>query len=128
MKNWFAARCLAVGLSLMVTLVAVTPQAEAMVVPTETAGAMSGLAQAEDMKTVEAFLENKVVRQRLLDLGLSEAEVDSKLSQLSPAQLHQVAMQIDQQIAAGDDDDLWIGLGVGVLLVALIVWIVKALD
>jgi hypothetical protein len=128
MKIRFAKQCVAFGMAAVIGLMGAVPRVNAMVAPVGESNAIPAMSRAEDLQKVQMVLQNKIVRQRLSDLGLSDQEIEKRLGKLSGEQLHQVAMQIDQQVAAGDDDDLLIGLAVGVLLVALIVWIMRALD
>ena len=94
-----------VAISLATTMLSLgigSPRLEAMVVPSSQVAAGTAIDSSKDMATVQAALENKVVRQHLNDLGLTDAEIDQRLARLSPEQLHQVALQIDDQIAAAD--------------------------
>lgn len=60
---------------------------------------------------LKRVLEHKIVRQRLRDYGLDEAEVANRLSTLSAAQIHILAHASNKLLAAGDkvvingDDD-----------------------
>jgi hypothetical protein len=49
-------------------------------------------------------LENKLIQQRLGDLGFTQEEVNAKLNGLSDAQLHQMASQIDALLPGGSVD------------------------
>lgn len=64
------------------------------------------LLRAEDLQKVQRLLENKIVRQRLEDMGLSEEEINARLERVSDLQLHQLAMQIDALMPGGDDGTL----------------------
>jgi len=64
------------------------------------------LSRAEDLQNVQRLLENKIVRQRLEDMGLSEEEINARLERVSDLQLHQLAMQIDALMPGGDDGTL----------------------
>jgi hypothetical protein len=97
------------------------PRLQAMVVPTqEMAPASAAAYDSTDRQTIQTALENKQVRQRLHDLGFSDADVERRLNRLSDAQLHQVAMRIEKQIPAGDGAGVAITVLVIVLLVVLI--------
>ena len=58
--------------------------------------------RASDMKTVQTALESKIVRGRLNALGLSEKEIESRLSRLSDSQVHQLAKDINTLSPGGD--------------------------
>jgi uncharacterized protein DUF6627 len=70
--------------------------------PTASSAPDASLNRSADLQSVQRVLEAEVVRQRLVDYGLSPDEINARLSQLSDAQLHQLAMQIDSMIPAGD--------------------------
>ena len=80
--------------------------------------------RAADARVVQKALENKVVRQRLKDLGLNDKEVDARLARLSDEQLHQLATHIHTLAPAGDD---WTvpGILVIVVVVLLIIYLIK---
>jgi len=130
MKMNKATKFVAVALVCLTSMAGVAPRVEAMVVPAETVSGVAQMDRAQDLKAITAALENKVVRQRLTDLGLTTTQIEARLGKLSNDQIHQVAMQIEQQSAAAgeDDDELLIGLAIGAILIALIVWIIKVLD
>ena len=122
-------KILAVAVAFATTAAGTNP-ARAMVAPMERMDQMrtASVDRGEDLAAIQAVLETKKIRQRLSDLGLTKKEVDARLARLSDEQLHQVAQRLDQQVAAGDDEDVFIGLAIGALLVALIVWLVDAID
>ncbi len=70
-----------------------------------------------DLATLQKALEQKMVRERLANLGLTPDEVQPRLGQLSDQQLHNVAKQIDALKVGGDG----IGIVIGVLIIAILV-------
>jgi len=101
---------------------------EAMVVPAGEVAQASAIDRASDMTTIQAALENKVIRQRLHDMGLSETQIDQRLGRLSDQQVHQVALQIEKQNPAGDGGTIaLIAIGV-VLFIVLIAAFLKNAD
>lgn len=48
-----------------------------------------------DMKTVSKALESKVLRERLMAMGLDEKETERRLSKLSDQDIHQMATRIE---------------------------------
>lgn len=114
---------LALLMALVVALVTTAAKAEAAFV-----GSQESLSQAmvqQDAATVQRVLQNKMVRERLAALGYSPAEVESRLAQLSDADRHALATQLDNLAPAGDG----VGLVIGVLLIILlIILIIKLLD
>jgi hypothetical protein len=55
-----------------------------------------------DMNKIQRVLESKMISQRLSELGLSMDEINSKLQQLSDADVHQFASQLDSLMPGGD--------------------------
>ncbi|MGH7205010.1 MAG: PA2779 family protein [Nitrospiraceae bacterium] len=98
--------------------------AKAMLAPTETTapGSGSGPNRVEDLQKVQRVLENKVVRQRLEDMGLTPEEINARLDRVSDVQMHQLAAQIDALLPGGDD-----GVLSTIALVLLIVVLVLIL-
>jgi len=123
MQSFFGAHLLrntALVLVLTVSsLVSFTPRAEAALVPTQLS--MVSEARAMDLASVQKVLENKEVKARLSALGYSDAEISSKLSMLSDAELHKLSTQMNALDSGGDGVGFIIGLLVVVLLVVVIV-------
>ena len=93
----------------------------AMLVPTEARDNVASGDRAEDLKTIQAALESKIVRQRLAELKMNPAEINGRLSQLSDSQVHQAALQIRAMSPGGDVG----GILILVLLVLLIIYLVR---
>ena len=88
----------------------------AMLAPAIPAEAGSGSDRAQDLQSVQRVLENKLVQQRLADLGLTPEEVNAKLDRLSDAQLHQMASQLDALMPGGE-----LGIIIALLVIAILV-------
>ncbi|HEV8243445.1 MAG TPA: PA2779 family protein [Nitrospirales bacterium] len=91
------------------------PEGRAMLAPA-TSASVSDPGRAEDLQSIQRVLENKLVQQRLEDLGLTPEEVNAKLSGLSDAQLHQMAAQLDALMPGGE-----LGLIIALLVIAILV-------
>jgi hypothetical protein len=107
------------SLYLIVALFALTlpTQGWAMIVPagqTET--------RAADLAKVQATLESSVVRQRLLDYGLTSEETTKRLRALSDEQVHQFAAHMDAVQAGGDV------LGDVVVILLIVVIVIAILE
>ncbi len=76
--------------------------------------------RVEDMGKVQAFLENKVVVQKLVDYGVSPAEAMAKVKAMSAQDLHRLASLTDRA-AAGTSDALGFLLGLAILVILVIV-------
>ena len=57
----------------------------------------------------------------LTDRGFTKEQVDQRLAQLSPQDLHQLAQNIDQVQAAGLTRQEWIWIGIGALAALILV-------
>jgi hypothetical protein len=76
--------------------------------------------RVEDMAKVQAFLENKVVVQKLVDYGVSPAEAMAKVKAMSEQDLHRLASLTDRA-AAGTSDALGFLVGLAILIILVIV-------
>jgi len=115
--------------SLIATLMIVTtlamalpPDTQAMLAPTElmAAAPSKSVSRSEDLKTIQTTLESKMVRQRLSEFKLSPEQINARMSQLSDAQVHQVASQIRTINPGGDG-------GLGILVALLVIGILVLL-
>ncbi len=79
-----------------------------------------GSGRQADMITVQKALESTVVKQRLMDYGLSSEEAMARINRLSDDQTHQFAAKLDSLQAGADAVDGLIFL----LLVAIVVVVV----
>ncbi len=99
------------------TVTAIPSPSLAMLAPADPETAATGSERAADLQTFQRVLENKVVQQRLADLGFTPEEVNAKLGNLSDAQLHQVATQIDALLPGGQD---WLILLIVIAILVII--------
>ena len=76
--------------------------------------------RVEDMAKVQAFLENKVVVQKLVDYGVSPAEAMEKVKSMSAQDLHRLASLTDRA-AAGTDSALGFLIALAILVILIIV-------
>lgn len=76
--------------------------------------------RVEDMAKIQAFLENKVVVQKLVDYGVSPAEAMGKVKEMSAQDLHRLASLTDRA-AAGTSDALGVLIGLAILVILIIV-------
>jgi len=113
-------RSIFVVLILLVALSAVP--AFAGPVPSKTAANQSLDQRAADIAVVRDVLSHDEVAKALQARGYSRDQVDQKLAQLSPQDLHQLAQNLDQLQAAGltRQEWLWVALGAIAALVLVI--------
>ena len=91
--------------------------AEAGLIASSIEGAGS---RVEDMAKVQAFLENKVVVQKLVDYGVTPAEAMAKVEAMGAQDLHRLASLTDRA-AAGTSDALGFLIGLAILVILIIV-------
>lgn len=83
------------------------------------------VSRAEDLQVVRKVLEHKLVQQRLLDIGLTQEQIDARLDRLSDGQLHLLASQLNAVIPAGDSGTIW--TIVGILLIVILIILLATL-
>ncbi len=111
---------LSVYLAFALVLLSFPAQGWAMFIPSTGAD----MARKADIATIQKTLESSVVRQRLMDYGLSADEAMARVNRLSDAQVHQFAGQLDSVQAGADGVDALIFI----LLVAIIVVLILELS
>jgi DNA-binding transcriptional MerR regulator len=77
----------------------------------------------QDMEIIQRALENKVVNQRLEDLGFSNQEIQERMDQLSDQEVHNLAMQIDSLTQGGI-----FGVVIAVLVIVLLIVVILRLT
>jgi hypothetical protein len=96
--------------------------AAAGLAPSRASGTTTIASQREaDVLVVQRALEHKVVAQKLRDYGVSPAEVEARLANLSDADLHQVATAAKGLPSGGDGLGTLVAILVIVILVIVIV-------
>jgi membrane-bound lytic murein transglycosylase B len=107
-------------LALMVALVAMP--ALAAPVPSKTAANQTLASRDADLAIVRTVASSDEVAQVLAARGFSQEQVNQKLAQLSPQDLHQLAQNLDQLQAAGltKQEWIWIGIGAAAALILII--------
>ena len=76
--------------------------------------------RVEDMAKVQAFLEYKVVVQKLVDYGVTPDEAMAKVKAMSAQDLHRLASLTDRA-AAGTSDALGFLIALAILIILIIV-------
>jgi hypothetical protein len=91
-------------------------------VPSKTASNQSLDQRAADIAVVRDVLSHDEVAKALEARGFTPAQVDQKLAQLSPQDLHQVAQNLDQLQSAGMlTRQQWIWVGIGALAAIILI-------
>ncbi len=116
-KTYF--KMISAYLIIAMVLITLPAQGWAMFIPSTG----SDTVRKADMETIQKTLESTVVRQRLMDYGLSPEEAMTRVNTLSDEQVHRFAQQIDSVQAGGE-----LGAVIFVLLVAIIVVLIIELT
>ena len=104
-----------------IVLLTLPAQGWAMFIPT----AESTSARQADMATIQKTLGSTVVKQRLMDYGLSSEEAMARINSLSDEQTRQLAENMDS-VQAGADSGL--GVVISLLVVAILVVLILELT
>ncbi len=92
----------------------------------EASGQTAGsLERAADLVRIQAAIESRIVRQKLIDYGLSPADALTRVDKLSNEQLHVFATHTDSIQAGSDGLDLFFGLVAVALLVVVLVLLLQ---
>lgn len=113
---------LVIYLSLALCLIGAIPTpAAAMWLSPESPGS----ARRADLDRIRTVLENRLVAQRLSDLGLSATQVSERMSDLSDEEVHQIATRLDALTPGGDTA---LGVIIALLVIAILVIVVIQLS
>jgi len=104
-------------LVLAMFVIGITPKVYAGFSPSDVVG-LSPAERSSDLKKIQKFLETKMVRERLKELGLTPEEIQTRLSQLSDQQIHQLALKLDELMVGGNDV---LGVIILILVIAILV-------
>ena len=119
-----ARRGIALALSSLMIFMSVG-RSSAMIAPVSAVSQNAAIQRANDMQTVQTFLEQKQVREQLGKFGMSDNEIQIRLAQLSDTELHQVATHIDKERPAADAAGFVVTILVIGVLVLLFVYLAK---
>lgn len=108
---------LSIYLAFALVLITLPAQGWAMFIPSTEGDAV----RKADMATIQKTLESTVVKQRLMDYGLSPDKAMARVNNLSNEQVHQFAAQLNSLQAGAHDVDGLVALLLVVLLVILII-------
>lgn len=103
-------------------IIGITPRVYAGFAPSEGL-VLTSEDRPANLGKIQKFLEMKIVRERLKDLGFTSEEIQGKLRSLNDQQIQQMAMQVDDLKVAGDGGGIVIGLIIIVLLVVIIIYL-----
>lgn len=108
-------------LIILMSLMSIVPRVEAAFIPSTES--QSELIRDQDIQIIKKALENKVITQRLQDLGFSDQEIQKRMDQLSDQEVHDLAVQIDSVNQGGI-----FGVVIAVLVIVLLVVVILRLT
>ena len=89
--------------------------------PSKTAANQSLDSRTADLALIRDVAANQQVATVLAEHGFNQAQVDQRLAQLSPQDVHQLAQNLNQLQAAGLTQQEWIWVGIGALAALVLV-------
>ena len=101
--------------------VAVGAPVAALPTPSKTQVEQSLLERQVELAKIETVVSQPEIAAALAHHGLSSDDVNQRLAQLSPEEIHGLSMQLDQLQAAGSGVPTYIWILIGILLGALII-------
>jgi hypothetical protein len=113
-------KVLAGYLAIAMVLLSLPAQGWAMFVPSSGADVI----RKADMAAIQKTVESTVIKQRLMDYGLTPDEAMARVTTLSDEQVHQFAAQLNSLQAGADG----VGTVIFLLLVAVIVVLIIELS
>jgi len=119
MQKIMFTKLLALYLVFALFLLTLPSQGWAMFIPADQASP----ARQADLGAIQKTLESAVVKQRLMDFGLSPEEALARINMLSDEQTHKLAANLDSLQAGADG-----GVGVLVFLLLVVIIVVVILE
>lgn len=116
-------RVVAMHLIVAMFIIGITPKVDAGLAPSELI-AMSQIDRASDLEKIQKVIEMKMVSERLGKFGLTQDEIQKRLSNLGDQQIHKLALQIDDLRVGGDA----IGVIIALLIIAILVVVLLQLT
>jgi hypothetical protein len=114
-------KCLVVYLVVAMFVIGIAPRVDAAFSPSDVLK-LSDEARAIDIDKIRIVLENKLVTQRLSDLGYTTDEIMTRLSNMTDAQIHQFAQKLDDLKVGGD------GLGIVIAVLVIVILVIVILQ
>ena len=90
-------------------------------VPSKTAANQSIDSRDADLSVVRAVAANEQVSAVLTAHGFTQEQVEQRLAQMSPQDLHQLSQNLEQLQPAGLTRQEWIWIGIGALAALILV-------
>ena len=100
-------------------IIGIAPKVDAGLAPSEII-AIAQVDRNADLGNIQKVLEVKAIRERLTQFGLTQDEIQKRLTQLSDQQIHQISLQLDD-LRIGQDDALTAIIAVLVIVILIVV-------
>ena len=108
-------------LALAMFIIGITPRAFAGMSLSEIIALNQGDRTA-DLQKIQKFLELKMIRERLQNLGFTADEIQARLNQMETAQIHQIALRLDDLQVGGNGGEAVIILILVAILVVVVIY------
>lgn len=108
-------------LFVLVLALAIAVPSFAAPMPSKTAANQSLDSRQADLAVVRDVVANEQVAEVLASHGFTPDQVNARISQLSPQQLHQLAQNVDAVQAAGLTSMQWTWIGIGALAAIILI-------
>lgn len=116
-----AKKCLVIYLVIGLFIMGAVPRVDAAFAPSEKVG--SAVERSGDMEAIRGVLENKLVAQRLQDLGYTQDEITSRLSEMTDTQIHALALDLDSLKVGQSGEWIIITLLLVIIVVLLVLYL-----
>src|SRR4030042_1857581 len=97
-------------------IIGIAPRVDAGLAPSEII-ALTQVDRTADLGKIQKVLETRAISERLAQFGLTQDEIQKRLTQLSDQQIHQTALQLDD-LKIGQDA---LGVIIALLVIAILV-------
>jgi hypothetical protein len=121
-KNWYFRQIALVLAFTMLALGSIPTKSMAFVVGSE--AAVAEHSRAADIARIQRVLESKLVSDKLSQAGLTEEEINGKITQLSDEEVHSFASQLESVYPGGDA----LGVIIGLLIIVILVMVILKLS
>lgn len=121
-KNWYFRQIALVLAFTMLALGSIPAKSMAFVVGSE--AAVAEHSREADIARIQRVLESKLVSDKLSQAGLTEEEINGKITQLSDEEVHSFASQLESVYPGGDG----LGIIIGLLIIVILVMVILKLS
>ena len=102
-------------------IIGIAPRLDAAFAPSEVIGLDTSI-RTGDIEKIRTALEQKLVQQRLNDLGYTAEEISTRLTDLTDQELHTIASKLDSLTVGGD------GLGIVIAILVIVILVIVILQ